>query len=87
MNTGEKIYEHIVNNESIIKDYFENYEEENSNYKLEHLFHTFINESVLADSAKMKLLKIIDKRKKRTIFEYFDMVQSEFNILFYNMKI
>lgn len=87
MNTAEKIYEYIINNESINKDYFENYNEENSNYKLEHLFHTFISESILSDSAKMKILKSINKRKKRTVYDYFDIVQTEFNILFYDMKV
>ena len=85
MDTAEKIYQYIINNEMIEKDYFKNYD--NEDYKLEHLFHTFINDSVLADSAKIKILKSIPKKEKKTVYEYFDLVQTEFNILFYDMKV
>lgn len=87
MDTAEKIYEYIISNESIEKDYFENYNNQDNSYKLEHLLHTFINDSILADSAKMKLLKAIDKRTKKSVFEYFNNVQTEFNVLFYDMKV
>lgn len=87
MDTGEKIYQHIINNEKIYKDYFDSYEKKE--YTIEDLFSTFISESELSDSAKLKILKKINKedKKKKTIFEYFDAVQSNFNVLFYGMKI
>ena len=87
MDTAEKIYEYIINNEIIAKDYFLNYDEENGNYTLEKLFHTFINDSLLADTVKMKLLKVLNKTEKRTVYDYFNLVQTNFNILMYDMKV
>lgn len=80
MDTAEKIYEYIINNEIIEKDYFDDY---SSNNSLEFLFHTFINDSVLADSVKIKMLK---KGQKKTIYEHFNLVQTKFNELMYGIK-
>ena len=87
MDKGEEIYQYIVNNDIIQKDYFEDFVDKNKN--LEHLFHSFLNDSILSDEPKMKILKTINKgeEKKRTIYEYFDLVQTKFNIMFYDMQI
>lgn len=83
MNTGEKIYQHIINNDKIYKDYFTNNEQKEQT--IEDLFKTFLCESELADSAKIKILQ--KNEGKKTVFEYFDSIQTNFNIMFYDMKI
>lgn len=80
-NNYDKIYHYIIDNDLIMEDYFPTEKEEQT---LEKLFHTFMNESVLTDSIKIKMLKKIEDKK--TVYEYFNLVQTKFNVMFYGMK-
>jgi hypothetical protein len=79
---GKIIYNNLINNENIIKDYFVN---EDIKYNLEILFDItnipLSNESILV---KLFLLNKL-KNKKLTIYKYFDLVDCFFNKYYYNM--
>jgi hypothetical protein len=81
----EEIYNYILGNEYISEDFFSVGESEEK-MTLEKLFSIFPEESVLALKIKIKMLKSIDG-DKRSVYQYFNITQTEFNNKFYKMVV
>lgn len=82
---GEKLFDILLTNKSIVEDYFVNDENEEK-ITLEKLFNSSFWITNNGIGAKISILKEISEKKKYKLEELFTMTESKFNEYYYDIS-